>query len=431
MEVFSTFKTLITNGNVQKSEPLQFRIGQVFFGKINKLFPNQLAEINLGSQKMIAKLEIPLTQGQGYLLQVTGNDGEIKLKLLNKMSDGSTAFDLATAVKQMGLPHHKLNEKFIQFMIKEHLSFTKEEIILSSQLLKQSKDPELGMQILKMMNEQKLAINEPIFSSLLASHKDISTSQLLTRLQTSLQGENKLTEAGTALLRALQAFNIMSEEYAIREENGLNRQAILQPIKSAIQHLGVFYENTLLDDDKNPQLLKESIKPLLVNFTQEALTNKQTETRDIAQQLLFRMNGMQLLSTENGLMQQIIYEIPINIKEFATQLTMQWSGKRTSEGKMNPDFCRIIFYLELASLKETVIDMQVQNRIVTVNIFNEAMDLKGFATSLLPSLKQGLAEMNYHLSTVNFTQPKNMNDHKDKKYTNLLQHSYTGVDFRI
>ena len=39
--------------------------GQILFGKVNKVFPNQTAEVQIGHQKMIAALDIPLRQEKG------------------------------------------------------------------------------------------------------------------------------------------------------------------------------------------------------------------------------------------------------------------------------------------------------------------------------------------------------------------------------
>jgi hypothetical protein len=44
--------------------------GQILIGKVNKVFPDQTAEVQIGHQKMIANLEIPLRTGERYWFQV-------------------------------------------------------------------------------------------------------------------------------------------------------------------------------------------------------------------------------------------------------------------------------------------------------------------------------------------------------------------------
>ena len=47
-------------------------------------------------------------------------------------------------------------------------------------------------------------------------------------------------------------------------------------------------------------------------------------------------------------------------------LHLEWNGRMKENGKIDSEFARIMFYLQLDTLEETVVDMQVQNRIVTI-----------------------------------------------------------------
>ena len=71
-------------------------------------------------------------------------------------------------------------------------------------------------------------------------------------------------------------------------------------------------------------------------------------------------------------------------------------------GKIDPDFARILFYLDLHSLEKTIIDMQVQNRIVTVTVFNADPALQTLGNMMGDKLKQGLESTGYKLSGVFF-----------------------------
>lgn len=50
--------------------PLVLKQGQVFHGKIKQLYPNQMAEIQIGEHRLIAKLETPLKAGDSHYFQV-------------------------------------------------------------------------------------------------------------------------------------------------------------------------------------------------------------------------------------------------------------------------------------------------------------------------------------------------------------------------
>ncbi|MFP3416003.1 hypothetical protein SB773_31670, partial [Bacillus sp. SIMBA_074] len=86
-----------------------------------------------------------------------------------------------------------------------------------------------------------------------------------------------------------------------------------------------------------------------------------------------------------------------------TDLTLQWSGRKTKDGKIDPEYCRVLFYLELERLKEIIIDMQVQNRIIKVTVINgHGAVLEETANQYLELLRENLEKMDYRLSGVSF-----------------------------
>lgn len=90
--------------------------------------------------------------------------------------------------------------------------------------------------------------------------------------------------------------------------------------------------------------------------------------------------------------------------------TLQWNGRMKEDGKIDANYARILFYLQMESMKETVIDMQVQNRVVTVTVFNENSDIAFQAESLKTALKLGLAKkiISYRESLLNNLKKPNL-----------------------
>ncbi|MFE4426553.1 hypothetical protein ACFRH9_05555 [Peribacillus butanolivorans] len=108
--------------------------------------------------------------------------------------------------------------------------------------------------------------------------------------------------------------------------------------------------------------------------------------------------------------------------------------KEKKDGKMDPDYCRILFCLELERLKETFIDMQVQNRVIKVTVINEySKKIEAAADNYLTLLKANLKKMDYRLSGVLFENPvsKKTTDTKLKSALFSEKESYSGVDIRI
>ncbi len=60
----------LSPGKITSSSPTAMKEGQLFHGKINQLFPEEMAEIQISSQKLHAKLEVPLKAGDSYYFQV-------------------------------------------------------------------------------------------------------------------------------------------------------------------------------------------------------------------------------------------------------------------------------------------------------------------------------------------------------------------------
>ena len=108
-------------------------------------------------------------------------------------------------------------------------------------------------------------------------------------------------------------------------------------------------------------------------------------------------------------------------------------GKKKTDGTIDPAYCRILFYLELESLKETIIDMGVQNRVVNVSITHEHPDrLEMLATPFIAVLKRNLEEIDYKLSSIVFDNETKKTQLKKKSHAQIIMNdTYNGLDLRI
>ena len=214
-----------------------------------------------------------------------------------------------------------------------------------------------------------------------------------------------------------------------------NGTAVAQQLKEWTKMLGLQLENVLanLSGGGTEALTEdlETLKPLLLKLLNE---QHPSVVKDMAEQLLNRLTAQQVLSQDNGPMQNILLTLPLNLGSFQTDLTLQWSGRKTKDGKIDPDYCRILFYLELENLHETVIDMQIQNRVIKVTVINEKNEaIEAVASNYLDVLKDKLQVMDYKLSGVLFqdtARAKNV-DSKQKPLPFSGTGTYSGVDIRI
>lgn len=241
-------------------------------------------------------------------------------------------------------------------------------------------------------------------------------------------GRNKTERSATVLLLE----SLQSDFYEIQNPVDWGNSAFVRRIfGELLQMLGLQFEYELkrihAHDGYGSERVLGLLKPALLRYLQTPGVHGKKE----AELLLHRLTGMQLLSREASPFQQLVMQIPIELHGKSTDITLQWNGKKTSSGQLDPDHCRIVFYLYLPYLKQTMIDVQVQDRTLHLSIFTETDRLKKISPPYEMVLKNNLAALNYKLSTVTF-QP-----FKKKGATNLplspvaISELYKGVDLRV
>lgn len=199
-------------------------------------------------------------------------------------------------------------------------------------------------------------------------------------------------------------------------------------MQSLFKTLGFNYEAQLLHRNLDLARTMEMLKPQLVSLLQDSAVSP--ALRDAAEAVITRMNGPIMQAGESGMNQLISMQLPLELLGKRIDATIHWSGRKKNDGKIDADFARILFYLELESIKETVVDMQVQNRVVSVTVFNNDNRLREIGSLLQEKLKVGLESVDYRLSGVTF---KNFEEEVRKEFgrQNVMMSDHNGVDYRI
>jgi hypothetical protein len=128
---------------------------------------------------------------------------------------------------------------------------------------------------------------------------------------------------------------------------------------------------------------------------------------------------------------QYLTQIPVPIGNRTYDLSLQWSGKKTKDGKMDPNDCRILFSLNLDTIGETFIDLHIKNRSISISVINENSDLQMVSSSLIHPLKEKLAKMDYQVSSLSFERSSEILNVKNDRFPLVERRSYEGVDFRV
>ncbi|SFB20614.1 hypothetical protein SAMN04488072_109173 [Lentibacillus halodurans] len=580
--------------NIAKS-PQVLRPGQIIQGKIMKLYPNQKAQIQLGTQKVIAQLEASLSAGGKYHFQVQPSDDVVHLRVIGEQLQNHSSQNMMALLQQLGMKTSGSNVALLQALIKEKIPFTKEQLQRAFQLLNSAKNRQTAQQTIKGMISSGLPITDMVYQALASVNAGGMTDQMTSVLnqlrqtpdQTSLQqnlmhrinqilepspGNSTLvkqivTEASNnnqqlfqalkvagaidahvdfskwkaewttsarqdgsingkqpfqlnrsealQLLEALQkngvrirkASQVFVQQWSSTIENAaLNKQSIsgqdfwqlkqqltksLMPLMSGAQHehfakliqnnpvqlqqllttlqtmagsqtyttienvltplktentflfsspkeqflsqiqqvlqsTGLTYENQLAKNQFHEQ--QNTIKSMLLQLVQQ----NDGAVSERSQQLLHFLNGMQLQSVhETANVIQAHLQVPGQKLGLPDDLQLDFSGHKTEDGKINPDSCRILFYLDFANLNETIIDMHIQKRNVSITIFNDRDNLTEQSAAFKPMLQEGLGSLDYQLSAIIFKPIYDKNQSANETIRKTYQKPYQGVDYRI
>ncbi|MFC5558039.1 hypothetical protein ACFPN4_02720 [Ureibacillus thermophilus] len=302
------------------------------------------------------------------------------------------------------------------------------------QLVKSFEGSNHSEQLVKQLHTELLkAYSEQTLNGIFTKEQGISPKvQLLSLLKHELAENPEIALKNIAKIfenSNEQATKAMLAESEATLLSKLNGQGMEKAIHTILKNLGLSFE-AALNKNADIETMLQSLKPQLLLLVQDE--HSPAELKNAAEILLARLNGMQLLSGEAGHQHQIIMQIPLHFLGKQVDATVQWNGRMNKDGKIDSDFARILFYLNLEALKETVIDMQVQNRIVTIYVYNEQKGLEVFAEPLKKTLKAGLEERNYHLSGVMFKPfAKKESLSKTMEKGNDCKTPHKGVDIRI
>src|SRR5699024_6825283 len=191
--------------------------------------------------------------------------------------------------------------------------------------------------------------------------------------------------------------------------NQSEEQRVYQYMRNFANMVGLSYENQVAEN-MNSQL-ENTLKGLLLQLTHQ--NQSEPPILEHSTKILNIINGLQLQSVNE--INNILYahlQLPGDKLGLASEVDLKFEGKKKN-GRIDSDYCRIHFFLELNHLKETIIDMNVQNRSVAVTVYNDLKELKSLSVPFMGVLKESLESLKYHLSTVLFKPLSSKTDQKN------------------
>lgn len=214
------------------------------------------------------------------------------------------------------------------------------------------------------------------------------------------------------------------------------------PIAELFRQLGLGHERGIMGQTLSGGALEagvhkqlESVKSLLLQISQAPPQSVPHALREAADQMLQQVTGQQLmmLQPSNQALSQIVLQIPIRTDQGDDTAFVQIESKKKDGGQVDAENCRLFFHLELKSMGTTMIDVSIVNRIVNLQIFNDALWIEPLISGMKDSFVLQLQDVGYHLSAMR-VQPvpderSRIATQSGAKRTALTD--YKGVDLRV
>ncbi|GGP12333.1 hypothetical protein [Oceanobacillus neutriphilus] len=228
--------------------------------------------------------------------------------------------------------------------------------------------------------------------------------------------------------KSYQAIERLMNIWTASSENVNNnpKEQFLHQIQWVLRDAGVNAESSLKTDEANSMQMKHLLLEMLQN-------NSGGTGRENAQQVLHFLNGMQLNNIhDSSYFVQVNIQIPSQKLGLSKDIDLHFEGKKTSDGNIDPEYCRIIFDLQLQSMKETIIDIHVQKKALSITVYNDQSTTPVLIDTFRPNLQEALEQINYQVASI-VCKPYTEAD-KQQRQTGRIADEKAGqgkVDFRV
>lgn len=302
------------------------------------------------------------------------------------------------------------SSKALLFLLKEaYVSDNKEAKMMMESILPKVS---LTQQEVQQVLQSKIPM-EALQALFAKKNAAVTIPQLLVQFQQSINGSNETMQQMAQILAKASV------------------QEMAKTLKSIVPFLGLQYEKDLVTFMANREWMP---KEQLLAQTKAILLEMRNQLKEgsdgyqQANELLNRHTALQLVNVQNQPLLQLLLHFPISFTKHIDEAIVQFEGKKNKNNEIDPDFCRIVFYLQLEHVKETIVDVQIQNKIIGIHLYNER-SLEKQVRILTPMLKIALEDLDYQLSFVKSVE-KNEPEQKPLLQT-ISDVTYQEVDIRI
>lgn len=152
--------------------------------------------------------------------------------------------------------------------------------------------------------------------------------------------------------------------------------------RSAVQHqvgIGAHHATELpitgddvLNGTQNANASVETLKSALMSLT--GANDTPAAIKETAQQLVQQITGQQLLLTperNSSVFTHVTMFIPFQDAKGGATASVHIQTRRGKRGELDAENCRLLFNLSMSSLGDTLVDVNIADKIVSLNIWND------------------------------------------------------------
>lgn len=188
----------------------------------------------------------------------------------------------------------------------------------------------------------------------------------------------------------------------------------------------------------------ESLKSALMTLA--GASDTPAALKETAQQLVQQITGQQLLLTperNSSVFTHVTMFIPFQDANGGATASVHIQTRRGKRGELDAENCRLLFNLSMSSLGDTLVDVNITDKIVSLNIWNDHPAISELVEGSKTEITDRLQETGYQLLSLRTTPLPNRNEEssamelqdKGKVLTppDLSQFAstrYKGVDYR-
>ncbi len=197
LQASQLISAMMNRATVGGQKTIEFSPGQVFRGVVQKLYPENMALVQIGGLQVVAKLEASLEAGQKAWLQVQPSSGMVTLKVLTnpdapaEVQNGS----LDGLMKSLGITDPRESKTIVQELVNQNAPVSKEIVQAFTQVAKGQGVSGATVDAFMLAMKRSLPLTSDVVGALKAF---LSDQPLSSKLQSFVQQIDQfLAQTGT------------------------------------------------------------------------------------------------------------------------------------------------------------------------------------------------------------------------------------------